>query len=126
VVAYEALRAIPDESEDVVRIANLEIRPQECQLLANNQRVGLTVREFQVFVVLVERFDRVVRRPEIYANVWGGKMTHHDRSVDVFVRKVRRKLAECAPDWTYIHTHVGVGYRFWPEQNMADGRSVRS
>ena len=67
--------------------------PREFQLLADGKRVGLTVREFQTFLVLAERPDRVVTRPEIYALVWGGQMAYRDRSVDVFVRKVRRKLA---------------------------------
>jgi DNA-binding response OmpR family regulator len=106
-----------DESpEEVTRIANLEIRPAEYQLIAGGKRVGLTVREFQTFIVLAERRDRVVSRPEIYARVWGGQMAYRDRSVDVFVRKVRRKLAECAPSWAYIHTHFGIGYRFTPER----------
>ena len=59
--------------------------------------MGLTVREFQTFLVLAERPDRVVTRPEIYALVWGGQMTYRDRSVDVFVRKVRRKLRRLRP-----------------------------
>ena len=101
---------------DPVRLANLEIRPGEYQLLADGKRVGLTVREFQTFLVLAERPDRVVTRPEIYSLVWGGQMTYRDRSVDVFVRKVRRKLGTCAPNWIYIHTHFGVGYRFSPER----------
>jgi DNA-binding response OmpR family regulator len=91
---------------------NLEIRVDEIQALADGRRVGLTVREFQVLLVLVEREDRVVRRADIYSYVWGGEMKHRDRSVDVFVRKVRNKLALAAPGWTYIHTHFGVGYRF--------------
>jgi DNA-binding response OmpR family regulator len=99
-----------------VRIANLEIRPSEYQLLADGKRVGLTVREFQTFLVLAERPDRVVTRPEIYALVWGGQMAYRDRSVDVFVRKLRRKLSACAPNWVYVHTHFGVGYRFSPER----------
>jgi DNA-binding response OmpR family regulator len=102
--------------DDVLRIANLEIRPGEYQLLADGRRVGLTVREFQTFLVLAERPDRVVTRPEIYALVWGGQMAYRDRSVDVFVRKVRRKLDTAAPGWVYIHTHFGVGYRFSPER----------
>jgi DNA-binding response OmpR family regulator len=102
--------------DEVLRIANLEIRPAEYQLLADGRRVGLTVREFQTFLVLAERPDRVVTRPEIYALVWGGQMAYRDRSVDVFVRKVRRKLDSAAPGWTYIHTHFGVGYRFSPER----------
>jgi DNA-binding response OmpR family regulator len=91
---------------------NLEIRRDEIQALANGRRVGLTVREFQVLLVLAEREDRVVRRADIYGQVWGGEMKYRDRSVDVFVRKVRNKLAQAAPEWAYIHTHFGVGYRF--------------
>jgi DNA-binding response OmpR family regulator len=93
---------------------NLEIRPDEVQALADGLRVGLTVREFQVLWALAEREDRVVRRADIYNRVWGGEMKRRDRSVDVFVRKVRNKLERVAPDWTYIHTHFGVGYRFAP------------
>ena len=104
---------------ETVRLANLEIRPNEFEVLADGKRVGLTVREFQTFMVLVQRPDRVVTRPEIYSLVWGGQMTYRDRSVDVFVRKVRRKLAVCSPGWTYIHTHFGVGYRLSPERVTA-------
>jgi DNA-binding response OmpR family regulator len=112
----EGNRQGPESEDEVIRVANLEIRPVEYQLLANGRRVGLTVREFQTFMVLAERVDRVVSRPEIYARVWGGQMAYRDRSVDVFVRKVRRKLAESAPNWAYIHTHFGIGYRFSPER----------
>jgi DNA-binding response OmpR family regulator len=101
---------------EAIRLANLEIRPSEFEVLADGKRVGLTVREFQTFMVLVQRPDRVVTRPEIYSLVWGGQMTYRDRSVDVFVRKVRRKLAVSSPGWTYIHTHFGVGYRLSPER----------
>jgi DNA-binding response OmpR family regulator len=99
-------------SQAVLVFGNLEIRPEEIQALADGRRVGLTVREFQVLSVLAQREDRVVRRADIYNEVWGGEMKHRDRSVDVFVRKVRNKLARAAPGWTYIHTHFGIGYRF--------------
>jgi hypothetical protein len=42
-------------------------------------------------------------------------MAHGDRSVDVFVRKLRQKLERASPNWRYIHTHFGIGYRFAPE-----------
>jgi DNA-binding response OmpR family regulator len=106
-----APRALTDGGAVLVH-GNLEIRPDEIQVLADGRRVGLTVREFQVFMILAEREDRVVRRAEIYGQVWGGEMKRRDRSVDVFVRKLRTKLARAAPDWAYIHTHFGVGYRF--------------
>jgi DNA-binding response OmpR family regulator len=109
----------PPPPSEQRRIANVEIRPGELQVLVDGKRVGLTVREFETFFVLADRYDRVVPRGEIYELVWGGKMPHRDRSVDVFVRKVRRKLASVAPEWTYIHTHFGIGYRFAPEREQA-------
>jgi DNA-binding response OmpR family regulator len=99
-----------------VRIANLEIRAEEHEVLVDGKRLGLTLREFQMTHVLIERIDRVVTRPEIYSRVWGGQMAYRDRSVDVLVRKTRRKFANAAPNWIYIHTHFGVGYRFSPER----------
>jgi DNA-binding response OmpR family regulator len=104
------------QKPDSVRIANLEIRPAEYQLLADGRRVGMTVREFETFCALARRAGRVVPRAEIYRLVWGGHMAHRDRSVDVFVRKIRRKLEAASPGWVYIHTHFGIGYRFSPER----------
>ncbi|HYJ22495.1 MAG TPA: winged helix-turn-helix domain-containing protein [Solirubrobacterales bacterium] len=100
----------------VQRLANLEIRPAELQVLVEDRRVGFTVREFELFFLLAKRLDSVVQRPEVYELMWGGEMPRRDRSVDVLVRKVRGKLEQVAPDWRYIHTHFGIGYRFTPER----------
>jgi two-component system response regulator RegX3 len=51
-------------------------------------------------------------REDIYQRVWGYAMARGDRSVDVFVRKVRHKLEAASPSWRYVHTHFGIGYRF--------------
>src|SRR2546423_301537 len=53
-------------------------------------------------------------------------MAHGDRSVDVFVRKLRQKLERSSPGWRYIHTHFGIGYRFAPEavDGVADHEAV--
>lgn len=103
-----------------LRAGPLELRPDEYQVLVDGRRAGLTVREFQILHALVLRPDRVVRREEVYALVWGGPMAHRDRSVDVFVRKVRAKLTAVAPTWAFIHTHFGIGYRFAPEPILDD------
>ncbi|HET8815335.1 MAG TPA: winged helix-turn-helix domain-containing protein, partial [Solirubrobacterales bacterium] len=58
---------------------------------------------------------QVLEREQIYQQVWGYAMAHGDRSVDVFIRKLRKKLEEHSPRWAYIHTHFGIGYRFEPE-----------
>jgi DNA-binding response OmpR family regulator len=97
-----------------LRCANLEIVPSGLILLADGRPLDLTGREFQVLVVLAERRNRVVPRPELYELVWHRRMAYRDRSVDVFVRKLRLKLTDACPGWNYIHTHFGIGYRFAP------------
>ena len=91
---------------------DLEVRADQFQAFASGRSVDLTRREFEVLELLAQASGKVLQREEIYERVWGYAMAHGDRSVDVFVRKVRQKLEAASPDWHYIHTHFGVGYRF--------------
>jgi DNA-binding winged helix-turn-helix (wHTH) protein len=74
--------------------------------------------------VLAEAEGKVIEREDIYQRVWGYAMAHGDRSVDVFVRKLRAKLQKHSPGWDYIHTHFGVGYRFQPEPISGEAASA--
>src|SRR5919109_1520074 len=94
----------------------LEIRADQFQAFVRSTSVDLTRREFEVLQLLAQAEGKVLQREEIYQAVWGYAMAHGDRSVDVFIRKVRQKLEKASPDWSYIHTHFGVGYRFQPER----------
>ncbi|MEO6857011.1 MAG: response regulator transcription factor [Solirubrobacteraceae bacterium] len=100
--------------DTVARFGEITVRPDLYQAYANDISLELTAREFEILHLLTGS-DRVLRREEIYERVWGYAMAHGDRSVDVFVRKLRQKLRAASPDWSYIHTHFGVGYRFAPE-----------
>jgi DNA-binding response OmpR family regulator len=102
--------------EDVSEVGEITVRPDLYQAYAGEQSLELTAREFEI-LHLLSQSDRVLRREEIYERVWGYAMAHGDRSVDVFVRKLRQKLRAASPDWSYIHTHFGVGYRFAPERD---------
>jgi DNA-binding response OmpR family regulator len=93
----------------------IEIRADQFQAFVSGRSLELTRREFELVQVLAEASGRVIEREEIYQRVWGYAMAHGDRSVDVFVRKLRSKLQRHSPEWDYIHTHFGVGYRFEPE-----------
>jgi DNA-binding response OmpR family regulator len=93
----------------------LEIRSDQFQAFVGGQSIDLTRREFELLHLLAKARGRVLERDEIYQHVWGYAMVHGDRSVDVFVRKVRQKIERFSPDWRYIHTHFGIGYRFEPE-----------
>src|SRR5205085_1717256 len=94
------------------------------QAFVGGHSVGLTRREFELLELLADVPGQVVERDEIYQTVWGYAMAHGDRSVDVFVRKLRQKLQRRSPEWRYIHTHFGIGYRFDPEQIGAAAPSV--
>ena len=97
----------------------LEIRADQFQAFVSGASLDLTRREFELLQLLAEAKGQVLEREAIYQRVWGYAMAHGDRSVDVFVRKLRQKLQKRSPSWSYIHTHFGVGYRFDPEHEAA-------
>jgi DNA-binding response OmpR family regulator len=93
----------------------VEIRTDQFQAFVGGQTLDLTRREFELLQLLAEAHGQVLQREDIYQRVWGYAMAHGDRSVDVFVRKLRQKLEAASPGWRYIHTHFGIGYRLDPE-----------
>ena len=104
------------DAGDAVLAGEIEVRPDQFQVFAHGRSIDLTRREFELIALLSAADGRVLEREEIYQRVWGYTMAHGDRSVDVFVRKLRSKLQVASPDWNYIHTHFGVGYRFAAER----------
>src|SRR4051794_20010794 len=102
-------------TDDVMYAGELEIRPQDGLVLAAGRALTLSVREFGLLVALVQRAGRIVSRAELYTLVWGSELRDGDRSIDVYVHKLRVKLETALPAWAFIHTHVGFGYRFSPE-----------
>jgi DNA-binding response OmpR family regulator len=96
----------------------LEVRPDQFQAFVSGQSLDLTRREFELLQLLADDRGNVLEREQIYQRVWGYAMAHGDRSVDVFVRKLRQKLEKHSPGWRYIHTHFGIGYRFDPEPQV--------
>ena len=77
-------------------------------------RLLLAVVHLVVLLVLARAQGKPLARNRIYREAWGYEMMAGDRSVDVFVRKVRQKLRSALPDTDFIITHHGVGYRFDP------------
>ena len=70
--------------------------------------------DLELLVALVRNRGRIVPREELYATVWGAPLRANDRSVDVYVHKLRSKLARAVPECRFIHTHFGFGYRLSP------------
>ncbi len=98
----------------ILRAGDVEVRPDEFRAFAGDQALNLTAREFELLTALVGRAGRIVSREELYRTVWGERYRKSDRSVDVYVAKLRHKLEDALPGRRFIHTHFGFGYRFQP------------
>jgi DNA-binding response OmpR family regulator len=92
-------------------VGDLEIRPSEYVAYARGRPLQLTVRELDLLTALAERRDRIVSRQELYSVVWEAPYRKTDRSVDVYIARLRHKMDEALPGCAYIHTHFGFGYR---------------
>jgi DNA-binding response OmpR family regulator len=104
---------------EVLEVGPLQIVPDEHLARADGRALMLSIRELRLLTELARRADRIVTREELFRLVWGREMRARDRSVDVYVRKLRVKLEAALPDWSFIHTHFGLGYRL-----AADSRQV--
>jgi DNA-binding response OmpR family regulator len=100
---------------EVLRIGPLEIVPDEHLARADGRALMLSIRELRLLTELARREDRIMARDELFRLVWGREIRSGDRSVDVYVRKLRVKLGEALPAWRFIHTHFGFGYRLTAE-----------
>jgi DNA-binding response OmpR family regulator len=116
----------PDIQADVLYAGELEIRLEEGLVLATGQALTLSVREFALLVAMARRLGAIITREELYLSVWGSALRQGDRSVDVYVSKLRGKLEEALPDRRFIHTHPGFGYRFQPQPSRNQPQPSRN
>ena len=82
-----------------------------CQAYVDGVNANLTPTEFRLLYALAQEQGRVVTREELMQRIWGRRQRHRDRTVDVFVRKLRNKIDRHAPAHTFLHTRHGVGYK---------------
>lgn len=116
-VARSSRWSTPSPTE-VVEVGPLEIRPAEHLARADGRTLILSVRELRLLTELARRADTIMRREQLYRLAWGREMRSGDRSVDVYIRRLRVKLERACPRWTFIHTHFGFGYRLAPERSQ--------
>jgi DNA-binding response OmpR family regulator len=95
-------------------IEELRVDPREVQAFIDDESAELTPTEFRLLYQLALERGRVVTRDELLQKIWGRRETHRDRTVDVFVRRLRDKVDRKAPRHTFIQTRYGVGYRLEP------------
>jgi DNA-binding response OmpR family regulator len=114
---------VANTQTEVLRAGPLEILPDEHLARAEGRALMLSIRELRLLTELARRANRIMAREELFRLVWGKEMRPGDRSVDVYVRKLRVKLESALPGWSFIHTHFGFGYRLTAEPKPAGHRS---
>ena len=98
-------------ADQVVRIGDLEIDPAGRHVHVGGRSVDLSRKEFDLLWLLACRPGEVVTKREMLADVWGLPFGGGDRTVDVHLSWLRRKLGETAAAPRYLHTVRGVGIR---------------
>jgi DNA-binding response OmpR family regulator len=100
---------------ELIELAELRIDPVSVQAYLNGESAELTPTEFRLLHALAAESPRVVTRDELLQRIWGRRQTRRDRTVDVFVRKLREKIDARAPHHVFLHTRYGVGYKLEPQ-----------
>lgn len=93
----------------------LQVMPAEHLARVDGTALTLSLIELRMLTELARRADKIVSREELSTAVWGRQLRPGDRSVDVYVHKLRVKLEAALPGWSFIHTHARFGYRLWPQ-----------
>jgi len=112
--ARRGVRAQDEARGDPIQLEELRIDPSNIQAYVDGESCGLTATEFRLLYALALERGRVVSREELLQKIWGRRPGHRDRTVDVFVRRLRRKLDVPSVRHDFIQTRYGVGYKFEP------------
>ena len=105
-------RASEGSPGDILRVGNVELNPATRTVLQDGNNVELTSVEFNLLQVLLQEAGQVVSRERLVDSVLGRKFSPFDRSIDMHVSKVRKKLGDTDNGADYIKTVRGVGYIF--------------
>ncbi len=113
-VARRGTQAHDPRRDEEIAIAELRLDPRNVQAYVDGVSAELTPTEFRLLYTLAREQGRVLTRDELLQRVWGRRATHRDRTVDVFVRKLRDKVDRRASRHTFLQTRYGVGYKLDP------------
>jgi DNA-binding response OmpR family regulator len=109
--ARRGVRAQEERRGEPVVVGELVVDPRNVQAFVSGVNCGLTPTEFRLLYALALEQGRVVTRDELLQRVWGRRASRRDRTVDVFVRRLRNKIEGLSATQTFLHTRYGVGYK---------------
>ncbi len=94
----------PKENQ-TISFQNLVVHPQKRRVLKNGQKLNLTKIEYNLLLLFLSEKGKIFSRKEIYASIWGKEIIVGDRTLDVHIRNLRKKIGE-----DKLQTHKGLGY----------------
>jgi DNA-binding response OmpR family regulator len=103
-----------------IEIEELTIDPREVQAYVDGESAELTPTEFRLLYALALEQGRVATRDELLQRIWGRRESHRERTVDVFVRRLRDKIDRASSKHNFIHTRYGVGYKLEPIEKQRE------
>ena len=106
-------QTMQDKENDMITIDDLSILIQQFTVICGKDSITFSKKEFEILVQLVKNYGRVVTRQVLFHTIWGRHNTSDNRTIDVHIGRIRRKLKGYAH---YIETVPGVGYRFQGKQ----------
>ncbi len=106
---------LPKSPDELLAVGPLEVLPAEHLARVDGTTLTLSLVELRLLTELARHADRIVSREELSHSVWERELRPGDRSIDVYVHKLRVKLEAALPGWSFIHTHFGFGYRLSPQ-----------
>lgn len=98
-------------SNTFLQIGDIIIDNEKYEVMKNNKRIELTLKEFELLKLLAENKGKVLTRNFLLDKIWGYEYSGETRTVDVHIRHLRKKLEEDDKEPKYIETIRGVGYR---------------
>jgi len=104
-------RSAPAAESSLITIGDLCIDPDAHEAKLNDEPLGLTAKEFELLAYLAERPGKMIGKRELLAAVWRQPYGGADKTVDVHLSWLRKKLGETAAEPRYIHTQRSVGVK---------------
>ena len=100
-----------DESQRILRVGPLEVRPEEGVVRRDDEPLSLTRTEFRLLTTLASRPGRVFSREQLLSEVWGYDYFGDARLVDVHIKRLRAKIEPDPHEPAIIQTVRGMGYK---------------
>ncbi len=104
------------EGDDAPRVGDIELQPGARRVLQNGAPVALTSTEYSVLAALLESAGEVVSKELLSERALGRKLTRYDRSLDMHISNLRRKLGALPGGDERIQTVRGIGYLYVREE----------